>query len=58
MEIVVDAYGPEERAIGWYCYLENTLDFPFTAQCTGAWAISPLGKAAHDEQIPSAFVSR
>lgn len=33
MEIVVDAYGPEERAIGWYYYLENTLDFPFTATC-------------------------
>ena len=21
MEVVVDAYGPEERAMGWYCYL-------------------------------------
>lgn len=20
MEVVVDAYGPEERAVGWYCY--------------------------------------
>ncbi|BAC90901.1 calcium-binding protein [Gloeobacter violaceus] len=31
MQIVVDAYGPEEQAMGWYCYLENTLQFPFSA---------------------------
>ena len=42
MEIVVDAYGPEERAIGWYCYLEDKLSFPFTATCTAVRAISPL----------------
>jgi hypothetical protein len=29
MEIVVDAHGEEERAMGWYCYLEDTLHFPF-----------------------------
>ena len=44
MEIVVDAYGPEERAVGWYCYLDNTLRFPFTATCTGTRATSPLKK--------------
>jgi hypothetical protein len=44
MEIVVDAYGPEERAMGWHCYLENTLHFPFTAHCTKERAISPLQK--------------
>ena len=42
MEIVVDAYGPEERAIGWYYYLENTLQFPFTAKCKSRRQISPL----------------
>jgi hypothetical protein len=42
MEIVVDAYGADERAMGWYCYLENTLNFPFTARCTQKRAISPL----------------
>jgi hypothetical protein len=42
MEIVVDAYGPDERAMGWYCYLESTLHFPFTARCTARRAISPL----------------
>jgi hypothetical protein len=44
MEIVVDAYGPEERAMGWYCHLDNTMSFPFTAQCTGKRATSPLKK--------------
>jgi hypothetical protein len=23
MDIVVDAYNEQERAIGWYCYLEE-----------------------------------
>jgi len=41
-EIIVDAYGPEEQAMGWYYYLEDQLDFPFTAICTGKRAISPL----------------
>mgnify|MGYP002777159226 FL=1 len=31
MEVVVDAYGPEERAMGWYYYLQDTMQFPFTA---------------------------
>ncbi len=29
MEIIVDASGPEEQAIGWYNYLGDTLQFPF-----------------------------
>jgi hypothetical protein len=43
-EIVVDAYGPEERAMGWFCYLENHLHFPFRAKCIKARPISPLRK--------------
>lgn len=42
MEIVVDAYGPEEQAMGWYSYLEEKLQFPFTAVCNVKRAISPL----------------
>ena len=42
MEIIVDAYGPEEQAMGWYYYLEDQLHFPFTAICTAKRAISPL----------------
>lgn len=42
MEIVVDAYGPEEQAMGWYAYLDDVLQFPFLARCTAKRAISPL----------------
>jgi hypothetical protein len=41
-EIVVDAYTSDERAMGWYYYLEQKLRFPFAARCTRALAISPL----------------
>lgn len=43
-EIVVDAYGPEERAMGWYYYLEDKIHFPFRAQCTASKVVSPLKK--------------
>lgn len=42
MEIVVDAYGAQERAMGWYSYLQEQLRFPFTAICVAKRAISPL----------------
>jgi hypothetical protein len=42
MEIVVDAYTPEEQAMGWYYSLEDRLRFPFVARCTAERAISPL----------------
>jgi len=42
MEIIVDAYGPEEQAMGWYYYLEEKLQFPFSAVCSVKRAISPL----------------
>jgi hypothetical protein len=42
MEIVVDANGPEEQAMGWYYYLEDRLYFPFIAICNEKRAISPL----------------
>lgn len=42
MEIVVDAHNSKERAIGWCCYLENKLQFPFTATCIARRSISPL----------------
>lgn len=41
-QIVVDAYGPDERALGWYYYLENQLRFPFEANCMIRRATSPL----------------
>ena len=42
MEIVVDAYDPEERAMGWYYYLQGQLQFPFLTHCVARRAISPL----------------
>jgi hypothetical protein len=42
MEIIVDAYGPEEQAISWYTYLSDTLQFPFSARCIVHRTTSPL----------------
>ncbi len=43
-EAIVDAYGPEEQALGWYYYLENKIQFPFTARCIASKVVSPLRK--------------
>jgi len=43
-EAIVDAYGPEEQALGWYYYLENKIRFPFQAKCIRPKAASPLLK--------------
>jgi hypothetical protein len=43
-EIIVDAYGPEEQAMGWYYYLEDKIHFPFQAKCIASRATSPLRK--------------
>src|SRR6266496_6093747 len=50
-EIVVDAYTPEERAIGWHCYLDDKLRFPFKAKCIAAREISPLKKGEEVEVL-------
>lgn len=42
MEIVVDCYDRHEVAMGWYYYLEDRLQFPFTATCIAQRAVSPL----------------
>jgi calcium binding protein len=43
-EVIVDAYGPGEQALGWYYYLENKIQFPFSARCMTAKVVSPLRK--------------
>lgn len=40
--IVVDAHDADEQAMGWFCYLEDQLRFPFAATCIAKRAISPL----------------
>ena len=42
MEIVVDCYNESEAWTGWFCYLENTLSFPFKASCIKSRKTSPL----------------
>ncbi len=42
MEAVVDAYNSEERAMGWYYYLEGRIKVPFKARCKSKRAVSPL----------------
>jgi len=48
MEIVVDCYNEHERRIGWSCYLEDKLQFPFQARCIKKRSVSPLNK---DEEV-------
>ena len=50
-EAIVDAYGPEEQAMGWYYYLEDRIRFPFQATCIAAKAASPLRKGETVEVI-------
>jgi len=50
-EIIVDAYGPEEQALGWYCYLDEKLAFPFSAGCIVERATSPLHTGENVEVV-------
>jgi len=51
IEVVVDAYSPEEQAMGWYNYLEEKLHFPFLTKCIAERAISPLRKGDEVEIV-------
>ena len=44
MEAIVDAYGPEEQAMGWYYYLQDRIAFPFRGRCLVETRISLLKK--------------
>lgn len=33
MQVIADANGPEEQAMGWYYYLDEQLRFPFLTRC-------------------------
>jgi hypothetical protein len=54
-EAIVDAYGPEEQALGWYYYLENKIRFPFAAKCIAANSLSPLRKGETVSVLGSAL---
>lgn len=64
-EAVADAYNEEERAMGWYYYLQDSLLFPFKAKCISRRQISPpqvgeivevQGMALEDECMREVFV--
>ena len=38
------ANGPEELVMGWHCYLDDEIQFPFQATCIAPKIISPLRK--------------
>jgi Calcium binding len=42
--VIVDAYGPQEQAMGWYYYLDGKMRFPFQARCAVTRTVSPLRK--------------
>jgi hypothetical protein len=50
-EIIVDANGGEEQAMGWYYYLEEQLHFPFQAKCIAPRPVSPLRKGEAVEVV-------
>ncbi len=63
-EVIVDAMDSEERAMGWYYYLDDKMQFPFAARCSKAVPKSPLregeqvrvlGLAPEDECIHGIF---
>ena len=65
MEIIVGAYDEDERAMGWYYYLEEKLQFPFKARCISQREVSPLetgeevgvvGMSSEDECMSEMFV--
>jgi hypothetical protein len=64
-EIIVDAEDKEDRAMGWYYYLEETLNFPFMAKWKKKSRKSPtpeekqvevLGMAPDDECLKDMYV--
>lgn len=42
MQIIVDTYDESEAAMGWYCYLQDSMVFPFAAKCIKLVSASPL----------------
>jgi hypothetical protein len=42
MRQLLDAYGPEEQALGWYYYLEERMTLPFKARRIASRKTSPL----------------
>ena len=41
-EAIADTNGPEEQVMGWHCYLDDKIRFPFQARCIARRIVSPL----------------
>ena len=54
MEVTVDAYDADERAMGWYSYWEDKLHFPFRDKGIAHRAISPLHQGEEIEVVDMA----
>ncbi len=54
MEIVADSFNEYELVARWYGYLENQIEFPFTATCSTERQISPLDKGDEVEVLEMA----
>ena len=50
-EAIADANGPEEQVMGWHCYLDDKIGFPFQATCIAVKVVSPLRKGESVEVI-------
>ena len=63
-DFIVDAYGPEEEALGWCYYLENKIQFPFSARCLharfglGEDVLEPYKKTIDRWLWPTRFATR
>ena len=50
-EVIADANGPEEQIMGWHCYLDDKIRFPFQAKCIAVKIVSPLRKGESVEVL-------
>ncbi len=55
-EVVVDAHDEEERAMGWYYYLEDKMTLPCSGRCREAVSTSPLHLGEEVELVSMAEV--
>lgn len=60
-EVVVDAYNEEERAMGWYYYLQDRLQFPFKAKWLDGKKpegrnVTVIGMSSEDDCLDGMFV--
>ena len=51
LEAIADANGPEEQVMGWHCYLDDKIGFPFQAKCIAIKVVSPLRKGESVEVL-------